>query len=129
MKNVFKSVIEKGGYDLTVILKKIDAYHVEGKLTDAEKDELYSLARKEPQAQYDFKTEIEKLWVAVRALQNGNVPEEETDTVKEWVQPTGAHDAYMAGDIVKYTDGKTYKSLIDNNVWSPDTYPAGWEVI
>ena len=98
-------------------------------LSEAEKEELYSLARKEPQAQYDFKTEIEKLWVAVRALQNGNVPEEETDTVKEWVQPTGAHDAYMAGDIVKYTDGKTYKSLIDNNVWSPDTYPAGWEVI
>lgn len=22
-----------------------------------------------------------------------------------------------------------YKSLIDNNVWTPDAYPAGWEVI
>jgi hypothetical protein len=35
----------------------------------------------------------------------------------------------MAGGVMRYTDGKTYKSLIDNNVWSPDTYPAGWEVV
>lgn len=127
MKNVFKAVIEKGGYDLTGILKKIDTYHIEGKLSDAEKEELYALARKEPQAQYDYKAEIEKLWAAVRELQNGNTTEGET--VSDWKQPTGASDAYMTGATVKYTDGKTYKSLIDNNVWSPDTYPAGWEEI
>lgn len=125
MKNVFKSVIENGVYDLTSILKKIDTYHIEGKLTDAEKEELYALARKDPQAQYDYKNEIEKLWAAVRELQN--VPESETIT--DWVQPTGAHDAYMMGDVVKFTNGKTYKSLIDNNVWAPDTYPAGWEEV
>ena len=34
----------------------------------------------------------------------------------------------MKGATVVY-NGKTYKSLIDNNVWSPDTYPNGWEVI
>ena len=44
-----------------------------------------------------------------------------------WSQPTGAHDAYNAGDIVDY-NGTLYKSLIDGNVWSPDAYPAGWEV-
>lgn len=43
-----------------------------------------------------------------------------------WSQPTGAHDAYNAGDIVNY-NGTLYKSLIDGNVWSPDAYPAGWE--
>ena len=42
-----------------------------------------------------------------------------------WAQPTGAHDAYNAGDIVDY-NGKLYKSLIDGNVYSPDAYPAGW---
>ena len=26
-------------------------------------------------------------------------------------------------------DGILYKSLIDNNVWTPAAYPAGWEVI
>lgn len=46
----------------------------------------------------------------------------------EWVQPLGATDAYNTGDIVSY-NGTLYKSLIDNNVWSPDAYPAGWEEV
>lgn len=45
-----------------------------------------------------------------------------------WAQPTGAHDAYNAGDIVNY-NGKLYKSLIDGNVYSPDAYPSGWEAV
>lgn len=45
-----------------------------------------------------------------------------------WSQPTGAHDAYNAGDIVNY-NGTLYKSLINGNVYSPDAYPAGWEVV
>ena len=44
-----------------------------------------------------------------------------------WSQPSGAHDAYNIGDIVDY-NGTLYKSLIDGNVYSPDAYPAGWEV-
>lgn len=43
----------------------------------------------------------------------------------EWSQPVGTSDAYMTGDIVSY-NGVLYQSTIDNNVWSPDTYPAGW---
>lgn len=46
----------------------------------------------------------------------------------EWVQPTGAHDAYNTGDKVSY-NGTLYKSLIDGNVYSPDAYPAGWEAV
>lgn len=53
-------------------------------------------------------------------------PEEPT-TYPEWVQPTGAHDAYNTGDIVNY-NGTLYKSVIDGNVWSPEAYPQGWEV-
>ena len=45
----------------------------------------------------------------------------------EWVQPTGAHDAYAKGDKVTYK-GKRYISLIDGNTYSPDAYPAGWEM-
>lgn len=44
----------------------------------------------------------------------------------EWVQPTGAHDAYNTGDKVTF-ENKHYISLIDNNIWSPATYPAGWQ--
>ena len=44
-----------------------------------------------------------------------------------WSQPTGAHDSYNTGDIVDY-NGTLYRSLIDGNVYSPDAYPAGWEI-
>ena len=48
-----------------------------------------------------------------------------------WKQPTGAQDAYNTGDLVHYpdADGPVYRSTIDNNVWSPEAYPAGWEVV
>ena len=49
------------------------------------------------------------------------------DAWPEWVQPTGAHDAYAKGDKVTYK-GKRYISLIDGNTYSPDAYPAGWEM-
>lgn len=55
-------------------------------------------------------------------------PEPEPTTYPDFVQPSGAHDAYKTGDIVMY-NGKAYRSLIDNNVWSPDAYPQGWEVV
>lgn len=45
----------------------------------------------------------------------------------EWVQPTGAHDAYNAGDKVTF-EGQHYVSLINGNVWSPTAYPAGWQL-
>ena len=45
-----------------------------------------------------------------------------------WSQPTGAHDAYNTGDIVNY-NGVLYKSKMDGNVYSPDAYPDGWEVV
>lgn len=32
------------------------------------------------------------------------------------------------GDKVRY-NGHIYQSTIDGNVWAPDVYPAGWEMI
>lgn len=50
--------------------------------------------------------------------------DEEGGTVQEWVQPDSTN-GYSAGDQVMY-NGVIYTSLIDNNVWSPADYPAGW---
>ena len=46
-----------------------------------------------------------------------------------WKQPTGAQDAYMAGDKVHYpdADGAIYVSTVDNNVWEPGVY--GWDLV
>ena len=54
---------------------------------------------------------------------HGTTPE----TAQNWIAPSGAHDAYSAGDIVNY-NGMLYQSTINGNVWSPDVYPAGWTV-
>lgn len=48
--------------------------------------------------------------------------------VTDFVQPTGAQDAYKKGDRVRF-NGATYESLIDANAWSPTAYPAGWKLI
>lgn len=41
----------------------------------------------------------------------------------EWVQPTGAHDAYAKGAKVSH-NGKHWASDIDANVYEPGVY--GW---
>ena len=45
------------------------------------------------------------------------------DEWPEWIQPTGAHDAYHKGDKVSYHE-KHWISQIDANVYSPEVY--GW---
>lgn len=42
----------------------------------------------------------------------------------EWVQPSGAHDAYQMGDQVTH-DGHLWESTAENNVWRPGEY--GWD--
>ena len=57
------------------------------------------------------------LWV------NMGVSADEPDAIPEWIQPTGAHDAYPKGAVVTY-GGKTWTSNVDANVWAPGVY--GW---
>ena len=59
------------------------------------------------------------------ALYLGMMPE---NVIPEWVQPTGAHDAYSVGDKVIFEE-KVYESVIDGNTWSPTNYPQGWEEV
>ena len=54
--------------------------------------------------------------------------EEGEEIVPDFVQPTGAHDAYKKGDKVAYS-GKIYESVIDNNTYSPEDYPQGWKEV
>jgi len=47
--------------------------------------------------------------------------------IGEWTQPDSTNP-YMTGDRVIF-NGKIYESTIDNNVWSPAAYPAGWREV
>jgi len=44
-----------------------------------------------------------------------------------WQAPTGAHDAYMAGEWMIYTDGIAYMCRQDGTVHTPDVLPGAWE--
>lgn len=46
---------------------------------------------------------------------------------RPWVQPTGAHDQYKAGECMVWTDGKTYRCTQDT-VYSPQDYAQAWEI-
>lgn len=50
----------------------------------------------------------------------------------EWAlpfaHPTGAHDAYQTEEYCIY-NGQICRSKADANVYSPDEYPANWEVV
>lgn len=45
----------------------------------------------------------------------------------DWEQPDSTN-AYMRGDRVRFNE-KIYESLVDDNVWSPEAYPAGWTLV
>lgn len=125
MRTIFEQVIARGDYDLTAMLQNIDRYHIEGKLTDEDREALYALAREGAQPVYDYAAEIEAIWAAIRELQGQAQDPEEWP---EFVQPTGAHDAYGVGAQVTY-NGQRYRCKLANCVWSPDAYPDAWELV
>jgi len=80
-----------------------------------------------------FRKHNGKTWVS---LQDANVFEpgvaswrvtwgSATDTPPDWVQPTGAQDAYRTGERVTH-NGSTWHTLNDFNVFEPGTLNAGW---
>ena len=126
MKTIFENVIARGDYDLAGLLKKIDGYHIAGRLSDDERDELYEKARTgaNPAESVDVLAKIAELERRVKALEEGHdsgtgsndVPEYE---VGKW---------YYKDDKVMY-DGKEYTCTAPDGVvcvWSPVEYPAYW---
>lgn len=134
MYKIIKSVIESRDYKLEDILYKIDKIYVEGRITETEKSELDNRARSNAIAEnsYDIQRQLNKLEERVRILENKIAEKEEvvvpTDEYPEYMQPTGAHDSYKIGDKVTY-NSKKYTCIMDNCVWSPETYPQGWNEV
>ena len=51
------------------------------------------------------------------------IPDE--DIIPEWEQPDSTNP-YMIGDKVTF-EGRVYVSIVDNNVWAPNSY--GWDEV
>lgn len=130
IKTIFEQTIQRGEFDLAEMLERIDTYNVESKITDEERESLYALARQHAAPQYNYDAEIEALWAAIRELQQGQEGggggTEPTDEWPQFVQPTGAHDAYGVGDKVTF-NGKRYVCKLASCDWSPAVYPDAWK--
>lgn len=52
------------------------------------------------------------------------------DGIIVWAQPRGEFDAPDSGDLRHYpdADGPVYRSLVNDNAYSPDTVPDNWEL-
>ena len=51
------------------------------------------------------------------------------EKAKAYVEPQGTRGMYMKDEVMIWTDGKVYKSTVDNNVYTPETYAQNWEVV
>jgi hypothetical protein len=126
MKTIFEGVISRGGYDLSGLLKKIDSYHIEGKLTDAEKDYLYDKARGNAVASVDVMAKLLELEDRVRKLETAETPDAPAEDYPAYV----AGKWYYAGDKISF-GGKNYVCSAPAGVvctWNPDEYPAYWAI-
>lgn len=62
-------------------------------------------------------------WNTFHKPYHGTTP----DTAMPWVQPTGAHDIYLTGEYMVWTDGLIYRCVSSTN-YSPADYAPAWEV-
>lgn len=139
MYEIFKNAL-KEQYELVDMLNKIAEYYIKGNISKEEKEELEDEARTNanPVNSYEpLETQLNEALERIKSLESrvsileGNSTEEPTEPVEEYpeyVQPTGAHDAYHIGDKITY-NGKHYECIFDNCVWTPDVYPTAWEEV
>lgn len=136
-----KDVILNTEYELVETLDKIYVMYIKNKISKTEMEELEALARENAKAENSYaplQLQIDKLYeemkyladeIAILKKEEGEEePTEPTEEYPEYIAPSGAHDAYKIGDKITY-NGKKYVYKLDNCVWSPDAYPAGWEEV
>lgn len=141
MFETFQTIINAGEYDLDDLTQRIKTLYAMGELTEEEMKQLLEQAQDnaKPDDSYapladrvkaieEWETTIEE---RLSKLESGSSTdpgelEEPGDEWPEYKQPTGAHDAYRVGDKITY-NGKHYTCVLDGCVWSPDTYPQGWQ--
>lgn len=147
MYEIIRAVIESGRFELIDMLKKIDTRWLEGELTDEQREFLAVLAREKanPEDSYaplrnqvegiyknmeEMAREIVWLRNEMAALKGEEVTPPEEEEYPLYKCPSGAHDAYHAGDKVTF-EGKRYICIAPEGVavvWGPAEYPAYWQL-
>ena len=125
MFNIFKNVIETSDFDLRDILNKIEESYIKSSLSKEEKEELEDEARTNANPENSYAPIMEQLNEAFKRIEElesdvkelkGESTEEPIEPVEEYpeyVQPTGAHDAYKIGDKITYNASVMSVHLMD----------------
>lgn len=107
--------------DLGLILNVYDSYVPEGKLY--KKGERFRLGTKLYKVIQEYTTQAHYTPDQLHAHFLEIAPE---GIIEDWKQPTGGHDAYAPGKIVKHK-GKIWKNThTQENTWEPGVY--GWTI-
>ena len=143
MLETFQTIINAGGYDLADLTERIKTLYAMGELTEeemkqlleqaqanAKPDDSYAPLAERVKAIEEWETTVEERLAKLKSGSSTDhgKPEDPTDEWPEYVQPTGAHDAYHVGDKITY-NGKHYTCIYDGCVWTPDEYPQGWKLV
>lgn len=137
IKADFSAAIEEGFTSLEDMLKRIESYHIHGKLTDEEKDTLFAEARAKAtdniasvidvtETLAAFGKRLSDLEAAVAALQKTDHDEEQSAEYQSAEYVPGKW--YYDGDKATF-EGVAYTCNAPANfpvVWSPSVTPQYW---
>lgn len=126
MYNSVLIVIQSGEYNLSDLIKKIDTLWLKSYLTNDERESLTKLAieKANPDSGLpSFSERMAALEKRVSKLEGNSSSGGDSGSSDwpEWVQPTGAHNAYAKGSQVTH-NGERYVSKINANVWEPGAF-------
>ena len=138
MYEICRNVILSERFELTDMLKKIDALWIQGDISEDQRTELTGLARQRfaPDAGYasgeerllSVEKRVSALEKEIREIKGTDIPEE--DEYPQWSKPTHAGNAYYTGMKMTYTDGVRYVCIAPEGyavVYGPDILPDMWE--
>lgn len=143
-----KSVVDSGRFELADFLDKLDVMWLQGDMSKEEREALTGEARERAdpersmpalasrvEALEAWRRDVESRLAALESgggqgggTEGGETDPEPADEWPDYVQPTGAHDAYHVGDKITW-GGKRWTCKMDGCVWDPGAYPAGWEYV
>lgn len=124
-KEIFLTLIKSGNYNLDELSVKLDKMYIEGKLTEAERDELLLMATDgaKDSAQIDLYEKIVDLEHRVVALETKDIPEWYAGYVTrkgETVKFDYDNDGTL--DLLRYDGGKSETALRPGKI-------DGWHVV
>lgn len=129
MKSIFENVINRGMFDLKGLLKKIDTFNIEGKLTDEDRDELYAKAREKANVNNSVDVIAKVIELEQRVIKLESASANDTVTGETVVDEYVAGKWYYNGDKVMF-EGTEYVCTAPESAvctWTPKEYPTFWE--